>query len=146
MAKKAHGNTRKAADKDLAEGVITEQSHISVIAGEMSLQEARNIGVDDTSTDTGRATEVQDGGTTVPGRASADAAQGVPAQPVTRISKDDATQECWCGCGQWTKPNRRWLPGHDQRGKGIIKRAVKEGKVEELSPQLKDYGTERGLI
>jgi hypothetical protein len=45
-----------------------------------------------------------------------------------------------------TSPNKRWKPGHDQRGKGIIKRAVKEGKVGELSPQLREYGAERGLF
>ena len=69
-----------------------------------------------------------------------------PPQPVSRISKDDTTQECWCGCQELTSPNRRWRPGHDQRGKGIIKRAVKEGKVAELSPQLREYGKERGLL
>jgi hypothetical protein len=65
---------------------------------------------------------------------------------VSRISKDDATQQCWCGCQQLTSPNRRWLPGHDQRAKGIIKRAVREGKAEELSDRLKEYGAERGLV
>jgi hypothetical protein len=65
---------------------------------------------------------------------------------VSRISKDDARQQCWCGCEQLTSPNRRWLPGHDQRAKGIIKRAIKEGKVDELSPRLREYGAERGLL
>jgi hypothetical protein len=65
---------------------------------------------------------------------------------VSRISKDDTTQQCWCGCQQLTSPNRRWLPGHDQRAKGIIKRAVREGKAEELSDRLKEYGAERGLV
>jgi hypothetical protein len=65
---------------------------------------------------------------------------------VSRISKDDTTQQCWCGCQQLTSPNRRWLPGHDQRAKGIIKRAAREGKAEELSDRLKEYGAERGLV
>ena len=33
-----------------------------------------------------------------------------------------------------------------QRAKGLIKLAVREGNVEELSPQLKEYGVEKGLI
>ena len=69
-----------------------------------------------------------------------------PAKPTTRISKDEQGQECWCGCGAWTNPNRRWRPGHDQRAKGTIKRAVKEGKVDELDDRLKEYGHERGLL
>ena len=69
-----------------------------------------------------------------------------PPQPVSRIPKNDTRQYCWCGCEQLTSPDRRWKPGHDSRGKGIIKRAIKEGKVAELSPQLRGYGAERGLI
>ena len=70
----------------------------------------------------------------------------MPPQPVSRISKDDTTQECWCGCRELTSSGKRWKVGHDQRGKGIIKQAVREGKVGELSPQLREYGVERGLI
>jgi hypothetical protein len=69
-----------------------------------------------------------------------------PPLPVTRISKDDTRQLCWCGCQQLTSAGKRWRVGHDSRGKGIIKRAVKEGKVAELSPQLREYGAERGLF
>ncbi len=44
----------------------------------------------------------------------AEAPEGAP-KPVSTISKDDATQECWCGvCGEWTKPGRRFKAGHDQ--------------------------------
>lgn len=64
----------------------------------------------------------------------------------SRMSKDDTTQECWCGCGERTKPNRRWRPGHDQRAKGIIKRAVREGKLDELTDRQRDYAEERNLI
>jgi hypothetical protein len=70
----------------------------------------------------------------------------VPPQPTSRITKDDATQECWCGCGERTKPHRRWKPGHDQRAKGIINRAAAAGKTDELSNRLRDYGRERRLI
>ena len=68
------------------------------------------------------------------------------AEPTTRISKDERGQQCWCGCGAWTNPNRRWRPGHDQRAKGKIKRAVKDDRVSELDDRLKEYGRERGLL
>ena len=51
-----------------------------------------------------------------------------------------------CGCQQLTSPSRRWRVGHDQVAKGIIKRAVKEGKVGELPDRLREYGKERGLL
>lgn len=117
---KVHGNTKKAADMSLAKKEISPESHAAVHEGSLSLEEARNLGRD-TGPDT-------------------------PPKPESRISKDDATQECWCGCGEWTKPNRRWRPGHDQRAKGIIKRAVEARKTDELSERLQEYGDERGLI
>jgi hypothetical protein len=141
-----HHATRKAADKDLSEGAITEQAHAAVIAGMMTLQEARNIGTGDAHTDTPEGAAVQDEGQETPGGSSTENHQDTPPQPVSRISKDDTRQECWCGCGQLTKPNRRWLPGHDQRAKGIIKRVVREGKVDELDARLKEYGQERGML
>jgi hypothetical protein len=71
---------------------------------------------------------------------------GAPPQPTSRISKDDTTQECWCGCGSWTSPGRRFRPGHAQRAKGIIKRAVAAAKGDQLSNRLRAYGRERRLI
>ena len=145
-----HHATRKAANKDLTEGTITEQAHAAVLAGKMTLQEARNIGADPAPTDTAGGAAVQDEGTEAPRSASAqgggDAPQDTPPQPVSRISKNERGQECWCGCGSWTSPKRRWRPGHDQRAKGIIKRAVREGKVNELDARLKEYGQERGVL
>ena len=149
MTGNVHHATRKAADKDLNESTITEQSHAAVLAGQMDLATARNIGADDAPTDAPEDRSGQDERQEAPQSASAEDHQGgadTPPQPVSRISKDDATQECWCGCRQWTNPNRRWRPGHDQRAKGVINRAVREGKVVELSPQLREYGRERGLI
>lgn len=119
---KVHGNTLKAADMSLAKKEISPASHEAVREGRLSLEEARDLG-----RDAGPDSEA-------------------PPKPESRISKDDATQECWCGCGEWTKPNRRWRPGHDQRAKGIIKRTVEADKTAELSDRLREYGVERGLI
>ena len=144
---KVHHATRKAADKALREGQITEQSHAAVVAGEMDLATARSIGAESAPpTDTLEGGSGPGTATEAPERASTQDPQNTPPAPVSRISKNDTTQECWCGCQQLTKPNRRWLSGHDQRAKGIIKRAVREDKVDELDARLKEYGAERGIL
>lgn len=120
MTEQVHHQTRKAADMSLAKKEISPESYAAMLAGELKLEEARNLG--------------------------RDKGPDAPPTPISRTSKDDATQECWCGCGERTKPNRRWRPGHDQRAKGTILRAVREGKTDELSDRLREYGEERGLI
>ena len=137
--KKLDGRTRRAADIALAKRAISRASYDAILAEEVSLARAKELGRDRGPTGTtqgrsgpGTATETAREGQEQP----ANAPQDSPPQPVSRISKDEATQECWCGCQQLTSPNHRWLPGHDQRAKGIIKRAVREGKAEELSDRL----------
>jgi hypothetical protein len=146
--KKVHGNTRKAADMALAKRLISRSSHEAILAGTLTLEEARKLGRDRGPYDTGRASSGSRTATerTPEGRERPQEGTGAPPQPVSRISKDDSRQLCWCGCEELTSPNRKWKPGHDQRGKGIITRAVKEGKVEELSLQLREYAEERGLL
>jgi hypothetical protein len=124
---------------------ISRASYDAILAGTLTLADAKSLGRDrgpDTSECSGGPGTARE----TPGRGSAQGGADTPPQPVSRILKDDATQECWCGCGERTKPNRKWRPGHDQRAKGVIKRAVREGKVEELSDQLREYGAERGLL
>jgi len=137
------GRTRRAADIALAKRTISRASYDALLAGQIGLAEAKAIGRDgapaaDATDGPGTATET-------PRSTSTDGAGRLP-QPVSRISKDDTRQECWCGCQQLTSPGKRWKVGHDQRAKGIIRRAVKEGKVGELSPQLREYGAVRGRI
>ena len=151
---KIDGRTKRALDMAIARKQVSQESYRAVLAGEITLQEAKAMGRDGApATDatvgrsgpraaTGgpRSTVVEDR------RGDGHARRHTPPQPTSRISKDDARQFCWCGCQQLTSPNCRWLPGHDQRAKGIIKRAVREGKAEELSDRLKEYGAERGLV
>jgi hypothetical protein len=148
---KIDGRTKRAADIALAKRQISPASYRALIEeGTITLQEAKAMGRDGApamDTTLGRSGQ----GTSTEASRSASGGSGgrapdMPPQPVSRISKDDTTQECWCGCQEFTSPNRKWKPGHDQRGKGIIKRAVKEGKVGELSDRLREYGAERGLI
>ena len=142
---KVHHQSRKAADISLAKRQISPTSHRAVLDGDITLQYARDLGRDGAPRAAGG--ERGPGTATEQARsASATDAADAPPQPASRNSKDDRTQECWCGCQELTSPNRKWRPGHDQRGKGIIRQAVKEGKAGELSPQLREYGEERGLI
>jgi hypothetical protein len=143
--KKIDGRTKRALDMAIARKQVSQESYCAVVRGELSLQRAKELGRYGTPTDTpeGRSGPGT-AGTTARG-ASGDAPD-TPPQPASRISKDDTRQFCWCGCEQLTSPGKRWRPGHDQRAKGVIKRAVKEGKLEELSDQLREYGVERKLI
>ena len=144
--KKIDGRTKRGLDVAIAKRQVSQESYRAVLAGEITLQQAKAIGRD------GAPAAGTGGATDGPGRAtgarsaSAQGSAHTPPQPVSRISKNDTTQECWCGCQEFTSPNRRWRPGHDQKAKGIIGRAVKDGKVGELSPQLKEYGAEWGLL
>ena len=144
---KIDGRTKRAADLAIAKRTISRASYDALLAGRIGLAEAKSIGRYGTpATDTSRASSGPGAATGRARSASAEDGADRPPQPISRISKDDTTQECWCGCQEITSPNRRWRPGHDQRGKGIIRRAVKAGKVGELSPQLTEYGVERWLI
>jgi hypothetical protein len=144
--RKIDGRTKRAADIALAKRQISPASYRALVEeGTITLQEAKELGRDrgpNTPEDrrgSGQPSEGQE-------RASAENHQDTLPAPVSRISKGDTRQECWCGCGSWTSPGKRWKVGHDQRAKGIIKRAVREGKVDELDARLKEYGAERGLI
>ncbi len=48
----------------------------------------------------------------------------------------EATGICWCGCGEETKPNRFFLPGHDRRAEAAVVR-VEYGSVARF---LEDLG------
>ena len=147
MTQKVHHQTKQGARIALANEQISRASYEAILAGTLTLAEARELGRargPEAATSRGSS-----GAGTESARVGLERPQdrrNAPPQPISRISKDDATQECWCGCGEQTKPHRRWKPGHDQRAKGSIKRAVAAGKVDELSDRLRDYGQERGLI
>ena len=139
---KVHGNTVKAADKDLAEGTITQQSHAAVIAGAMSLQEARNIGTDVGPTDSPKGRSGPGTATGIPGRASAEERTDAPPLPVSRISKDDRLSACLCSCGKLVKG--RFAAGHDMRMFRIAREHLTEGR--DLSDEQREYLEESGKL
>ena len=133
---KVHHATRRAADKDLSEGIITEQAHATVLAGAMDLTTARNIGVDDAPTDT-----TPDSGGRGDARTTAREAQEdyheAPAGPrlTSRISKDDHLSPCLCGCGKLVK--NRFAAGHDMRMFRVAREHLEQGR--ELTDEQREY-------
>lgn len=121
MTEKVNGNTVLGADLALKRRAISEESHAAVLAGELSLQEAKDLG--------------QDAG-----------ANGAPL-PTTRISKDDRTPEpCMCGCGVRPKrPGSRWIPGHDQRAVRWAN-AVARGEDVVLTDEQREYIEQSGKL
>jgi hypothetical protein len=150
---KVHHQTERGARIALAKKEISRASYEAVLRGEISLAQAKELGREggpDAPTSRGGSRAATERLARVSAEHSREErpqeGTDTPPEPTSRISKDDATQECWCGCGEQTKPHRRWKPGHDQRAKGIIKRAAAAGKTHELSDRLRDYGRERGLV
>ena len=80
-----HPMTRKAVDASLAKKAISPDSHKAVLAGELSLEEARSLG-----------------------------RNAGPSGPAVRVDKNDRSRSCLCGC-QGTSKTGRFVAGHDQR-------------------------------
>lgn len=119
---KIHGNTRKAADADLAKRNISRASYEAILAGELNLDAAREFG--------------RDKG---PG--------GAPV-PESRVSKDDhaTSATCLCGCGELlgSGGKRTFRPGHDQRLVTYAKEYVRGER--ELTDEQLEYVERSGKL
>lgn len=122
---KIDGRTKRALDMALMKAQISQASHAAVLAGELSLADAKTLGRD-------RGPDAPD---TTEGQGTA-----------TKTPPEPSSSLCWDGCGQEVRPGRRWRQGHDARGKSMILNAVREGRVSELPETLQEYGRERGLL
>ncbi|PLS87389.1 MAG: hypothetical protein CYG60_02075 [Actinobacteria bacterium] len=92
-----HPMTRKAANTSLAKRAISPDSHKAVLAGALSLEEARSLG-----------------------------RNAGPAGPAVRVNKNDRTPTktpCLCGCGELVR--RNFKAGHDQRMVTLAKAYVR---------------------
>lgn len=123
---KVHGNTKKAADMALAKKLISRASYEAVLAGKLSLAEAKELGRDRGPDGTGQASS---------GREEA-----------TELSRKG--RECLCGCGETTRGGR-FKPGHDARLHGELKRNLEKDPLlrnERFRDEQRAYARERGLI
>jgi hypothetical protein len=126
---KVHHKTRKAADLSLAKRQISPASYRAVLAGEITLQAARDLGRDKGPVDT---SDADDG----PRQASSGPREGRTPRP------------CMCSCGGTTKGGR-FLPGHDARLHGELKRNLQNDPLlrnERFTDEQKAYAVERGLV
>ena len=128
-----HHQTRKAADIALAKRTISRASYDALLAGEISLQAARDLGreggprASDVSVRPGTATQTS--------RSAAGGGADAPPRPPSRISKDDRSRLCICGCQRPTRG--RFAPGHDQR---LLKYAYEYVRGErELTEEQLEY-------
>ncbi len=107
---KAHHATKKAADIAIAKKQISPDSYRAVLAGQISLQDARELG-----------------------------REGSPYGPAPKaISKDDRTPTktaCLCGCGELVP--RTFKAGHDARMFRVARKHLTEGR--EITKEQREY-------
>jgi hypothetical protein len=130
---KVHHATKKAADIAIAKKQISPASHRAVLAGQISLQDARELGRSGTPRSTAQGTTVQEEATET---------SGTPT--------DTPGQRCLCGCGRVPRGKKsRFVQGHDSRLHGELKRNLEKDPLlrnERFTDEQRAYARERGLI
>ena len=132
---KIHHQTKRALDLAIAKKQVSRASYDAVLAGTLTLAEAKAFGRD-RGPDTPQASSGPESATGTPGQASAGSPEGAtdtPPQPVSRISKDDTLSPCLCGCGELVA--RRFKAGHDMRMVSLAKVHLR-GEAEPSEEQL----------
>jgi hypothetical protein len=126
---KVHHMTAKGARTALAHRLISQDSYRTVLRGELSLAEARELGRDRGPHDTGPASDGHEEGRKTP-------REGCTPRP------------CMCSCGGTTKGGR-FLPGHDAILRSELVAQIKKGDVllrsERITPEQRRYAVERSL-
>ena len=122
----------------IARKQVSQESYRAVLAGTLTLQEAKAIGRGDAP-----ATDAAEG-LSGPGTAT--------ETPVGGGTEDtDApAHRCLCGCGQIPRGEKsRFVQGHDHRLFGEIKRNLEKDPLlrnERFTEEQRAYAVERGLI
>lgn len=114
--KKLDGRTKRGADLALAKKAISPDSHRAVLAGNLSLEEAKELGHN-----------------------------AGPGGPAVRVNKNDRTPTktlCLCGCGELVP--RTFKAGHDQRLVTQAKEYVRGER--ELTPEQLEYVETSGKL
>jgi hypothetical protein len=134
---KVHHQTKRAAAIALAKRTISRASYDAVLAGTLSLQEAKAIG-----RDSAPATDTPEG-SSGPGTAT-----GTPRS--ARADTGAGRAGCLCGCGQTPRGRKsRFVQGHDHRLFGELKRNLEKDPLlrnERFTDEQKAYARERGLV
>ena len=130
---KIDGRTKRALDIAIAKRQVSQDSYRAVLAGEITLQRAKELGRDRGPADTAQGSGDQDEARTGPRSTRAGGTQG--------------GAYCLCGCGELVK--NRFRPGHDMRLYGELKRNLEKDPLlrnERFTEEQKAYAKERGLI
>jgi hypothetical protein len=134
------GRTRRAADLALAKRTISRASYDAILAGTLTLEEAKELGRDGApATDTGPGRSGPGTTTGIPGRASAEDRRG---------GADQAQKLCLCGCGELVA--RTFKAGHDSRLLSELRGQIRKGDVllrsERITDQQREFAVRHGLI
>jgi hypothetical protein len=127
--RKIDGRTKRAADMALAKMQISQESCEAILAGTLTLAEAKELGHDRRPHDTGQASNGHEEGRKAP-------------------REGRTLRRCICSCGGETRGGR-FLPGHDQRLFGELKRNLEKDPLlrnERFDEEQREYARERGLV
>ena len=135
---KIDGRTKRALDMAIARKQVSQESYRAVLAGTLTLQEAKAIGRDGTpATDATGSSGGPGTGTEIPGRGGTE-------------DPDAPARRCLCGCGQVPRGKKsRFVQGHDSRLHADIKRNLEKDPLlrnERFTDAQRAYARERGLI
>jgi hypothetical protein len=134
---KIDGRTRRAANIALAKRQISPASYRALVEeGTITLQQAKSMGRNGApATDTGRASDGPESATEASRSTSGADDAHTPPQPVSRISRNDRSRECMCGCERQTRG--LFAPGHDARMFRVAREHLTEGH--ELTDEQHEY-------
>ena len=125
---KVHHQTERGARIALAKEQISQESYEAVLAGALTLAEAKELG-----------------------------REGDPGAPTSRGGHEEGRKtpregrtlrRCLCSCGGTTRGGR-FLPGHDARLYGELKRNLEKDPLlrnERFNEEQREYARQRGLI
>jgi hypothetical protein len=137
VTQKVHHQTERGARIALAKKQISQESYDAVLAGTLTLPEARELGRGGGPDDTGQ------------GRSGHEEGRKAPREGSQERSQSGAVT-CLCGCRESVRgKNSRFRPGHDARLHGELKRNLEKDPLlrnERFTDEQKAYAKERGLI
>ena len=126
---KVHHQTVRGARLALARKEISQGSYRAVLAGEITLARARELGRSGSPNTPGDPETVNDG----------------PAEDRPRAGEP---RPCLCSCGGTTRGGT-FLPGHDARLHGVLKRNLEKDPLlrnERFNDEQRAYAVKRGLV
>ena len=145
---KVDGRTKRALDMAIARKQVSQESYRAVLAGTLTLQEAKAMGRDGAPATDARPGVKKCRLTLTGGRGGPGTARETARSAGTDTGADRAP--CLCGCGQVPRGEKsRFVQGHDHRLFGEIKRNLEKDPLlrnERFTEEQRAYAVERGLI